>query len=154
MVRKQCFEVGCLGGKFVQKCGVVFQVGCDSELYLLWFMGEKKKRKKKIKPVLQVPTSHKIHQRAYVCCLTSGGKDVTTGITASPLCPEPVSWGIDQSDVKAYFMYESQVPYKGSLCFLLGRSGCFPQKILDRAFGLATLGLLLLVPQAGGAGVG
>lgn len=46
MVRKQCFDLGCLGGEFVQKCGVVFQVGCDSELYLLWFLEKKKKGKK------------------------------------------------------------------------------------------------------------
>lgn len=103
---------------------------------------------------MQVPTSHKIHQRACVCFLGSGGKGATTGITASPLCPEPMSRGIDQSDVKAYFMCESQVSYRGSLCFLLGSSGCFPPKINDRAFGLATLGSLLVVPQTGGTGVG
>jgi len=36
-----------------------------------------------------------------------------------------------------------------------GLQGCFPPpKTLVRAFGLATLGSLLLVLQAGGAGVG
>lgn len=117
--------------------------------------GKKKQGKKNFKPVLQVPTSHEIHQRARVCYLSSGGEDATTGITASLLRPEPTSRGIEQSDVKAYFMYKSQVSCtnhrsRGSLCFLF--RGCFPPKTLVRAFGLATLGSLL--PQAGGAGVG
>lgn len=66
--------------EFVQKCGVVFQVGRDSELSLLWFLGREKKRKKEFKPVFQVPTSHKIHQCACICCLDCGGEDTTTGI--------------------------------------------------------------------------
>lgn len=97
--------------------------------------GEKKKEKKNFKPVLQVPTSHEIHQHARICCLSSGGEDATTGITASLLRPEPMSQGIDQSDVKAYFMYKSQVPYRGSLCFLFGGSGgVFPQRHLARVW--------------------
>lgn len=129
MVRKQCFEVGCLGGSSSRSVELCFRLAVTQSCIFCGFW----KKRNNLKPVLQVPTSHEIHQRALVCCLGSGREDSTTGITASLLHPEPMSRGIDQSDVKAYFTYKSQVPYRCSLCFLFGSSGgVFSQRHLLR----------------------
>lgn len=141
MVRKQCFEGGCLGRKFIQTCGAVFQVGCDSELSFLWFLGRKKKVGKKFKAVLQVLTSHEIPQRARVCCLGRGGEDATTGITASLLHPKPISWGTDQSDYRPEIFHVQVTGHtQGSIMSspALGAPGVFSPK--DTWFCLAALG--------------
>lgn len=60
--------------------GLFFRLAVTQSCLFCGFWGEKKKRKKEFKPVFQVPTSHKIHQCACICCLDCGGEDTTTGI--------------------------------------------------------------------------
>lgn len=157
MVRKQCFEVGCLGGESVQKRGVVFQVGCDSELYLLWFLGKKKIiRKKKIKTSFAGAhiTRNSTSVLVFVVSVVVG----RTQPQESQLPSSAPSWCLrvwSRATSKPISCTNHRSPCRGSLCFLFGGSGgVFPQRRFVRAFGLASMGLLPLVPQAGGAGVG
>lgn len=116
MVRKQCFEVGCLGAQRV--CSEVW--GCFSGwpwLRAVSFVvsGERKKGKKEFKPVFQVPTSHKIHQCACICCLDCGGEDTTTRIKL-PSRPQTSVLGYRPEWCQSLFHLQN----KGPIYFLSG----------------------------------
>jgi len=114
VVRKQCFEVGCLGGgSSSRSVGLYFRLAVTQSCIFCGFW--KKKKEKKISQTsfagAHITRNAEMHQRGGVCCLGSGGEDATSGITASLLRPKPMSQGINHSNVAEY---ESQVPDRGS----------------------------------------
>lgn len=156
MVRKQCFEVGCLGRKFIQTCGAVFQVGCDSELSFLWFLGRKKKsRKKNSKQFCKCPHHMKYpNVLVFVVAAVVGRTQPQESRLPSPTPSRYLGVQTRAIIDQGYFMCKSQVTHRDPLCLLLlwGLQGSFAPQ--DTCLCLATLGSLFLVPQAGGAGVG